>query len=488
MEITHRVLPVTAFPSLDDYLNAGGGLGIEAVRRQAAAALLNEIAASGLQGRGGAGFPTARKLQAVLEHGSDVLPTTVVVNGAEGEPGSFKDRAILAANPYQVIEGALLAARLLDAGRVVVALKETSDHELECVERAIAEVTVAGWAEGIELVSFAGPRSYLYGEETALLEAIDGRPPFPRIAPPYRRGVDEVLEEDATTDTTSVSAANLDLAGPEHVAPPAFASNVETFANLPGILGRGAEWFRSLGTDRSPGTIVCTVSGDTEHAGVVEVPFGTPLGELIETVGGSIPGGHGIGAVMSGVANPLLTPADLDLPLSHEAMRAAGVGLGCAGFVVFDDRRDLVAVAAGIARFLAVESCGQCAACKGDGLEIARVMEALSRSDPDEADLAVLDARLATVTDGARCNLATQQQVVGRSVRERFSEAVAAHAEGTAEPVEPVLVAEILRIDDGRAVLDESQAHKQPDWTYDEVDSGQWPADRLDAERAGNRV
>jgi len=488
MDPTHRVLPQAPFATLDAYLNGGGGLGIQAGRRQPPAAVLGEIAASGLQGRGGAGFPMARKLRAVLEHASDVLPTTVVVNGAEGEPGSFKDRAILSANPYQVIEGALIAARLLDARRVVVALKHTSQPELEAVERAIAEVRVAGWAEGIDLVPFAGPRSYLYGEETALLEAIDGRPPFPRITPPYRRGVDEVLEPDAETASTNVSAANLELAGPDHVAPPAFASNVETFANLPGILGRGAEWFRSLGTERSPGTIVCTVSGDTERAGVVEVPFGTPLGELLAEVAGGVPNGRGIGAVMSGVANPLLTSADLDLPLTHEAMRAAGTGLGCAGFVVFDDRRDLVAVAAGIARFLAVESCGQCAACKGDGLTIAAVLESLARSEPEPDAMAVLDARLATVTDGARCNLATQQQVVVRSILERFPEQVEAHRSGRGEPAEPVLVAEILRIEDGRAVLDEEQARKQPDWTYDEVDSGQWPADRLDADRTGNRV
>jgi hypothetical protein len=169
--------------------------------------------------------------------------------------------------------------------------------------------------------------------------------------------------------------------------------------------------------------------------------------------------------------------------VSYEAMRAAGSGLGAAGFIVFDDDDDLVAVAAGVARFLAVESCGQCRHCKDDGLVLASLLAELGASTATPRDLDEMRTRLALVTEGARCNLATQQQVVVGSVLERFPEVVAAHAEGDARSVEPQLVAPIVDLVDGRAVLDDAQRTKQPDWTHDAVDSGQWPADRLDDHR-----
>jgi NADH:ubiquinone oxidoreductase subunit F (NADH-binding) len=186
---------------------------------------------------------------------------------------------------------------------------------------------------------------------------------------------------------------------------------------------------------------------------------------------------------MSGVANPLLPAALLDIPLGYTTMREQGTGLGAAGFIVFDDTDDLVAVAAGVAQFLAVESCGQCARCKQDGLTLAAELAALARSAGDDRVLATVDGLLDTVADGARCNLATQQQVVVRSVLQLFPDTVRAHAEHAAAAVEPELVAPIVDIRDGRAVVDASQRTKQPDWTHDAVDSGKWPADRLDDPR-----
>jgi NADH:ubiquinone oxidoreductase subunit F (NADH-binding) len=190
---------------------------------------------------------------------------------------------------------------------------------------------------------------------------------------------------------------------------------------------------------------------------------------------------------MSGVANPLLPASAFDTPVSYEAMRAAGTGLGAAGFIVFDDADDVVAVAAGVSRFLAVESCGQCRHCKDDGLALAALLAALTASRVEERDLVEIRSRLELVPEGARCNLATQQQVVVGSVLERFPDLVAAHADGRAPAVDPVPIAPITDIADGRAVLDAAQRTKQPDWTHDEVDSGQWPADRLDEHRASAR-
>src|SRR5207248_1581734 len=194
---------------------------------------------------------------------------TVVVNGAEGEPGTFKDRSILRTNPFAVIEGALIAARAVTADEIIFGLKKTFTTEIGTLLPAIEEVKAAGWSDGVTLKIFEGPNEYLYGEETALLEAMDGRYPFPRITPPFRRGVREVVETEADADAESGLSAHVEMAGPggAFAAAPTLANNVETMANVPHIISRGAKWFRTEGTDDSPGTIVCTVSGMTQRAG-----------------------------------------------------------------------------------------------------------------------------------------------------------------------------------------------------------------------------
>jgi NADH-quinone oxidoreductase subunit F len=479
MATTPRVLPADPVTTLEGYVDAGGGRGVEAARRLEPAAVIEHVDAAGLRGRGGAGFPTGRKWQAVAENHSPAVPTTVVVNGAEGEPGSFKDRAILRANPYQVLEGAIVAAMAVSADSVVVALKASFERELDRLRAALEEVRAAGWAE-VALAVFEGPGEYLYGEETALLEVIDGRKPFPRIAPPFRHGMDEMAEDD------DASAAQVELAvpGDTTAAPPTLVNNVETLANVPAILARGPDWFRELGTDASPGSVVCTVTGRTRRHGVGEVAMGVPLREVIDEIGGGARPGRRVVAVMSGVAHPLVPESRLDTPISYETMEEIGAGLGAAGFIVFDDETDLVAVAQGVSRFLAVESCGQCTPCKQDGLALADALDRLRSSEANDYDLGEVDARLRTVTDGARCFLAHQHQRVVESVFRLFPEEVKAHAEGRVEAVEPELIAPIVALSGGEAVLDERQRHKQPDWTYDEVWSGRSPADGVESSDA----
>lgn len=484
--LQHRVLPAAPFATLGDYVASGGGDGLRRAADLSAIELIELITASGLRGRGGAGFPTGLKWRTVADYESDVLATAVVVNGAEGEPGTFKDRSILRANPYAVLEGAVIAARAVGAPTVVIALKETFTKERNRVHSAIAEMVSAGLVDDGVISIFAGPREYLYGEETALLEAVAGRPPFPRIAPPWRRGVTEVVRTPDDVDSESGLAASVEMAGATD-APPSLVNNVETMANVPAIVANGAEWFRSVGTEESPGTVVCTVSGSTVRAGVGEVAMGTPLRAAIDAIGGGVEEGRSIAAVLLGVANAVLTGTQIDTPMSHEAMQAAGSGLGSAGAIVLDDDVDLIAAAAGVARFLAVESCGQCTPCKQDGLAIAvtlRDMVAL----PGDAELRqrVTD-HLATVNDGARCALAGQQQTVIGSILALTGDGAPAPAiDDDAEPTAaPLLVAELVDIDaQGNATYDERFVDKQPDWTYDEVDSGQSPVDRLTDPRA----
>lgn len=333
---------------------------------------------------------------------------------------------------------------------------------------------------------FEGPSEYLYGEETALLEAIDGRYPLPRIAPPFRRGVTEVVQSEADVGTGSGLAARVAMAGPsgDDVAPPTLVDNVETLANVPRIIARGADWFRTVGTEESPGTIVCTVTGSVQRPGVGEVPMGTPLRDVIEAVGGGRRPGRRIRAVLSGVANGLIAEDRLDTPLSYEAMQEIGSGLGSAGFMVFDDEDDIPAVVAGVSRFLAIESCGQCTPCKQDGLTLAEALARVCGGRGDETDLDVIVQRGSTVGDNARCYLALQHQAVVSSLVERFGTDLAAHLRGDAAPTEPRLVTELVDLDDGRITLDDRFLQKQPDWTYDDEWSGKVPADRLADHRA----
>ena len=486
MTAVRRVLPAEPLTRLDDYVEQGGGAALGDARRVDPETIISELEASGLRGRGGAGFPTGVKWRTVAQNRAAALPTTVVVNAAEGEPGTFKDRAIIRANPYHVLEGALIAARAVGADLVVVALKRSFTPEVQRMRAAVREVEAAGWTDGVRIEVFEGPDEYLYGEETALLEVLDGRQPFPRIAPPFRRGVDEVVVTPADLTSESGLANRVEMAGPMHSdAPPALVDNVETLANVPAIVTNGAAWFRAVGTERSPGTIVCTVSGSTVP-GVGEYAMGTPIREVIDDLGQLRPRRR-VKAVLPGVSSGVLLPEHLDTPLTYEDMEAAGSGLGSAGFIVVDDSVDAVSFAAGASRFLAVESCGQCTPCKQDGLAIAELLERLCDSDATPDDYAELLDRIGTVADGARCSLGRQHEAVIGSIVRCFDPELRVHIDHGAKPVDSMLVAELLSVDGDVAVWDEHHREKQPDWTFDDTYSGQAPADRFGDHRAGDQ-
>ncbi|HEX2191635.1 MAG TPA: NADH-ubiquinone oxidoreductase-F iron-sulfur binding region domain-containing protein [Acidimicrobiales bacterium] len=462
MSLVHRVLYPSPILSLDEYVARGGGKGIAAARKMEPPEIVEQVLAAGLKGRGGAGFLTGLKWQTVAANRSPDAPSTVVVNGAEGEPGTFKDRTILRRNPYVVVEGALVAARAVGADFVIFALKRAFEGEIDRVRTAMEEIEADGWSEGVEMAVFEGPDEYLYGEESALLETIDRGWPFPRVVPVFRRGVRGDLPDDAP-------------------AGPALVNNTETVANVARIVGRGPAWFRTVGTEESPGTVVWTITGDTQRHGVGEVRMGTPLSEVIEAVGGGPRPGRRVKAVLSGVANGIIPGDKLDTPVSYEGLRAIGSGVGSGGFIVFDDNADMAAVAAGVSRFLAVESCGQCSPCKLDGLTLSDSLARLIGPQAREHELQVVRRRLTTVADRSRCFLATQHQVVLGSILEHFPAELADHASGARGPVEPVLIAELLDIRAGKALFDERHRRKQPDWSYNAFDSGTPPVDRYPA-------
>ena len=457
MALVHRVLYPQPIISLDDYVKRGGGKGLRAADRMDSEAIVARVDESGLRGRGGAGFPTGVKWATVAANRSAVAPTTVIVNAAEGEPGTFKDRTILRRNPYVVVEGAIIAARAVGADLAVVATKRAFGGEVDRVRTAVDEVEAAGWNDGVEVAVFEGPDEYLYGEESALLETIDGRWPFPRVVPTFRRGLGPTAPADAVA--------------------PALVNNTETLANVPRIIARGAAWFRTMGTQESPGTMVCTVTGHTRRHGVGEVPMGTPLRDVIQSVGGGARRGRHIKAVLSGVAVGVIPASMLDTPVSYEGLASIGSGLGSAGFIVLDDTADMAAVAAGVSRFLSVESCGQCLPCKLDGMSLSEHLAKVSVSDGSEHDYDSIRRRVANVADRARCYLAAQQQVVVGSILEHFGDEVTAHLTGEREPSEPELVAELVDIRGGQAIPDGRHRQKQPDWTYNKRYSGTVPVE-----------
>ena len=474
-----RVLPDRPYTTLVGYVAAGGGAGLAAARQVSADTIIDELTASGLRGRGGAGFPTGVKWRTIASFASPVLRTSVVINAAEGEPGTFKDRAIMRANPYAPLEGALIAATVLGARTILIATKASFVDELVRLRTAIAEITTAGWTCDVEIRIVEGPSEYLYGEETAMLEVLDGRPPFPRIAPPFRHGVIEVVHSAAEAASGSGASADIQMAGTEadSVAPPVLVNNLETFANVPAIVARGAAWFRSVGTPESPGSIVCTITGAVKQAGVFEVAMGTRLSDVIDQHAGGAATDVTIKAVLVGTSNAALGTDQLDTELSYEAMSAAGSGLGSAGFIVVGDDTPIIGVVTGVAHFLAIESCGQCTPCKQDGMKIADLLERIGTGQGDEVDLVTVRSRLASVADGARCSLASQQQVVVTGLLDRFEAEVRVQFTAKATPAADHLVAALVDLRDGRATLDDSFAGKQPDWTYGASDSAKTPVE-----------
>ena len=278
----HEPVLLREVPTIDDWWEAGGGIGLDRAQELGQGGTLQELSLSGLRGRGGAGFPTARKWRSIGQARPETGDRYVVVNAAEGEPGTFKDRALIRANPYQLIEGAAIAAVTVGAAKAFIGLKRTFRTEIDRLERALTEMEAAGLTAGVEFELVAGPDHYLLGEETGLLQVIEGEEPLPRWAPPYLQGL------FATGPQAGWSSAPKKDAEPPDKANPTLVNNVETLSSVPQILALGPEWYRSMGTEESPGPIVCTVVGDVVRPTVVEVEMGTPLIELIDGHAGGL--------------------------------------------------------------------------------------------------------------------------------------------------------------------------------------------------------
>ena len=456
------LLPEEPVTSLALWRDLGGGRALEIARRLGPDDTIEELSTAGLRGRGGAGFPTGRKWAGVRASGG--THRYVVCNAAEGEPSSFKDRALLRANPYQVLEGLTVAALTLGAREAYLAIKRSFVPELERVLGALEEMEAAGLAGDVPIKIVGGPDEYLFGEEKAMLEVIEGKPPLPRLFPPYEHGLFATGSQMGWESVPREPGHGPAL----DVSNPTLVNNVETLANVGHILVRGAEWFRAMGTDASPGHAVATVVGDVVHPGVAEIDLGMPLSEMIEEVGGGVRQGRRVKAAFSGISNAVVTASDLDTPLTYEDMAAIGSGLGAVGYAVYDDTACMVEIAFQYSRFLWIESCGQCPACKLGTQEITHRLNEIAACRGTESDVAVIGGRLNNVTDGARCYLPVEEQHVVGSILRAFPEEFAAHLEGDCpNPRTDLIAPKIVDLAGGEVTYDTRHLRKRPDWTYE---------------------
>ncbi len=339
------LLPTEPIVSLDAYLaTETGGSGVRRTHEIGPTATIDVVTQSGLRGRGGGGFPTGQKWAGVAAQTGG--RRYLVCNGAEGEPGTFKDRSLLRANPYQLVEGVAIAAYAIDATESFICLKASFQREIDAVTRAVQEFQTAGICGDCKITIVAGPDEYLFGEEKAMLEVIEGNEPLPRWLPPYLHGL------FASAPQLGWQSHDNGTGSSDAGSNPTLVNNVETLSNIPHILAHAGEWFRSMGTAESPGTIVATVVGDVLAPDVGEVEIGISLRELIDAVGSGMAPGRSVKAVFSGVANAVVTAADLDVPVSYEGFESIGSGMGSAGFIVYDDTTCMVDAAYRFSRFL----------------------------------------------------------------------------------------------------------------------------------------
>jgi NADH-quinone oxidoreductase subunit F len=430
--------------SFDEYLRVGGSRGLERALASPPEAVIEEVARSGLRGRGGAGFPTGEKWRNVRTSGTG--SRYLVCNAAEGEPATFKDRMLLRTNPYQVLEGAAIAAHAVGAEAAFVGVKEAFEPEIEALGRALQEMGAAGALGPVPISVVLGPDHYLYGEETGLLEVIEGKDPLPRTARPFMLG----------------------LNGTPAAENPTAVNNVETLANVPWIIAEGAEWLRASGTSGSPGSMCMTVTGDVRREGVFEVPMGIPFRELLYEAAGGPFKGRDFKVVFPGASNTVITPAQFDVPLDFDSLKAVGSGLGAAGFAVYDDSTCIVEVALLFNRFLFVESCGQCPPCKFGSGEITAYLERFEAGDGEMGHLDIMLSRAKGVTDGQKCALPTGTSLLAQSLLLVFGEEFRDHVLTTCAHHRDLLLPKIVDFDadSARFTYDESYARKLPNWTY----------------------
>ncbi|MGD0781937.1 MAG: NADH-quinone oxidoreductase subunit NuoF [Candidatus Aminicenantales bacterium] len=374
--------------SIDEYIAQDGYRGLaKALTDMTAQAIVDEISASGLRGRGGAGFPTAKKWAACrIEPDS---PKFIICNGDEGDPGAFMDRSVLEADPHAVLEGMIIGAKAIGAAHGFLYIRNEYPLAIRRMDLAIRrareygllgrDILGSGFDFDAEIVRGAG--AFVSGEETALIASIEGQRAAPRQRPPY--------------------PAQKGLWGR-----PTVINNVETWANVPPIIRRGAPWFAALGTETSKGTKIFSLVGKIANTGLVEVPMGIRMRDVVMGIGGGIPDGREFKAIQIGGPSGGTLPQDaLDLPIDYESLKQAGAMMGSGGLIVMDDATCMVDIALYFLRFTMEESCGKCSPCRIGTRQMAEILARITEGQGTETDVERLLELAVTVRDGSLCGL-----------------------------------------------------------------------------------
>lgn len=362
--------------SLEKY---GEYAGLKKARTMTAEEVIAEVKASGLVGRGGAAFPTGVKWEGAAK--AEGSPKYVICNADESEPGTFKDRVLMLDDPHRFIEGMCIAAYAIGAAKGYIYIRGEYPYIVPVLENALKEARQAGYVgDGFDIEIRVGAGAYICGEETALFESIEGKRGFPRIKPPF-----------PTTHGV--------------FGKPTVINNVETLCTVPLILAKGSAEYRKLGTEKSPGSKLFCVSGDVERTGVYEVPFGVTLRELLELAGGVRSGKQLKAVLFGGAAGAFATSEHLDVKLTFEDLRAAGLPLGSGVVMVFDETRDMRRVLKSLGHFFAHESCGKCYPCQMGTQRQKEILDRIAEGNVLADDFARLQDVGWTMTDASLCGL-----------------------------------------------------------------------------------
>jgi NADH-quinone oxidoreductase subunit F len=349
---------------LAEYQSIGGYGQVEKARAMTPDDLIAELQKANLRGRGGAGFPMGRK--ASLLDRKSPKPKYLVVNADESEPGAFKDREVMAKAPHRLLEGCLIAAHAIESQNVFIYIRGEYLTEYEILRRAVDEARAAGIFGDVDITVYRGAGAYICGEETALLDSLEGRRGQPRPRPPF-------------PPIQGLYAA------------PTQINNVCTIATVPAILELGPESFTNIGTPGSPGTVLFSISGNVERPGNYELELGTSMRELIYTHAGGIAGGRQLKAVIPGGSSvPALTARQIDVPLDYDSLGAIGTFFGAASLIVVDDRCCMVQLALRSTKFYMHESCGKCTPCREGTRWMVQLLERIEAGDGTAHDLELL--------------------------------------------------------------------------------------------------
>ncbi len=404
--------------SLADYVEEGGFIALEAALQSGSPAeVLDEVEAAGLRGRGGAAFPAARKWRIAHEHTSETK--YVVANGGEHEPGSAKDKFLVAKYPHKVLEGMMLCGYATGATKGYLYLIEDMEEPIAAAERALEELRVAGWlGRGIGGTGFAfdieihrAPTTYVAGEETAALESIEGRPALPREKPPYP-GESGLFGQPTTVN------------------------NVETLAHVPYLIRLGVKNYRRIGRGESTGTMLFTLDDRVTNPGVYELPFGATFRDLIYKCGGGPASGREITALLPALSCSFLPAEHLDTPMDHESLRDLGSSLGCGGVTFVEEGEDVVERVAEIAQFFMDEQCGQCPPCRMETNQIVHVLKGV-RGGKGPGYEQKLDKLTSFAKGKGRCSLIEMAAAPVLSAVRLFPDAFAARAGAGTAPESP---------------------------------------------------